>query len=601
MDELKDFEDQIVFKLDSKNNIISVSKMFSNLFNRPVVDKPITDFIPNFNTSCPKIFTTVYKQTSIKSINNTVYYFLSPKDKNDPQEVFLAKMSHELKTLLNGIIGMTELLNDTILTTRQMGYMDTITQCSNQLLIIINDILDYAKMRTGKLKLNPEPFNVRECIEEALDIVALKATQKNLQLYQEPPKVNTISYIIADKPRLRQILINLLQNAIKYTDKGEVVISYSEDKSNTDTLLFSVRDTGCGIPEEKQKVIFDAFNPDISASSGTGLGLAIVKRLVEIMGGTISVNSKVGKGSIFTFTIKADLSHSDDSNNNNSPKSSLSRRSSIIFEDKSLMDKVVLIVDDKSTNRTILAQHVIKWYMKPIICGSAEEAMTYIDNNYHFDLVLVDIHMPETNGIELARQIRDRFPNLPIIAVSSLLEDPLKETSFLTDAISKPVKSKRLYTMIMRILKPEYDTKYTKELASQTKKSLKILLVEDVKYNQDVVVGYLKKIGYTDITTAFTGAEALNVLHSQDINIIFMDISMEPMDGFQTTKEVIKMFPDKRRRPLIIALTAHTNDLTKENCFKAGMNAYLSKPVEISKLKVLLEVIEKKLNGINPI
>lgn len=596
MDELKDFEDQIVFQLDSKNNIISASKMFSNLFNRPVINKSITQFIPNFNTQCPKIFTTVYKQTSIKSINNTVFYFLFPKDKNDPQEVFLAKMSHELKTLLNGIIGMTELLNDTILTSRQMGYMDTITQCSNQLLIIINDILDYAKMRTGKLKLNPEPFNVRECIEEALDIVALKATQKNLQLYQEPPKVNTISFIIADKPRLRQILINLLQNAIKYTDKGEVVISYTEDKSNTDTLLFSVRDTGCGIPEEKQKVIFDAFNPDISASSGTGLGLAIVKRLVEIMGGTISVNSKVGKGSIFTFTIKADLSHSDDSSNN-SPKSSLSRRSSIIFEDKSLMDKVVLIVDDKSTNRTILAQHVIKWYMKPIICGSATEAMTYIDNNYHFDLALVDIHMPETNGIELARQIRERYPNLPIIAVSSLLEDPLKETSFLTDAISKPVKSKRLYTMIMRILKPEYETKYTKDLASQIKKSLKILLVEDVKYNQDVIVGYLKKMGYTDTTTAFTGAEALNVLHSQDINVIFMDISMEPMDGYQTTKEIIKMFPDKRKRPLIIALTAHTNDATKEKCFKAGMNAYLSKPVEISKLKVLLEVIEKKVNG----
>lgn len=597
MDELKDFEDQIVFQLDSKNNIINASKMFSNLFNRSVINKPITDFIPNFNTSCPKIFTTVYKQTSIKSVNNTIYYFLFPKEKNDPQEVFLAKMSHELKTLLNGIIGMTELLNDTILTTKQIEYMDTITQCSNQLLSIINDILDYAKMRTGNLKLNPEPFNVRECIEEALDIVALKATQKNLQLYQEPPKVNTISYIIADKPRLRQILINLLQNAIKYTDKGEVVISYTEDKSNIDTLLFSVRDTGCGIPEEKQKVIFDAFNPNISASSGTGLGLAIVKRLVEIMGGTISVKSKIGKGSIFTFTIKADLSHSDDSNNN-SPKSSLSRRSSIIFEDKSLMDKVVLIVDDKSTNRTILAQHVIKWYMKPIICGSAKEAMTYIDNNYQFDLALIDIHMPEINGIELARQIRDRYPNLPIIAVSSLLEDPLKETSFLTDAISKPIKSKRLYTMIMRILKPEYDTKYTKELASQSKRNLKILLVEDVKYNQDVVVGYLKKIGYADITTAYTGAEALNVLHSQLIDVIFMDISMEPMDGFQATKEIIKMFPDKRNRPLIIALTAHTNDATKENCFKAGMNAYLSKPVEISKLKVLLEVIEKKINGV---
>lgn len=600
MDELKDFEDQIVFQLDSKNNIINMSKMFSNLFNRPVINKPITDFIPDINSSCPKILTTVYKKTSIKSINDTVYYFLFPKEKQDPQEVFLAKMSHELKTLLNGIIGMTELLNDTILTSKQMEYMDTITQCSNQLLSIINDILDYAKMRTGKLKLNPEPFNVRECIEEALDIVALKATQKKLQLYQEPPKVNTISFIIADKPRLRQILINLLQNAVKYTEKGEVVISYAEDKSNSDTLLFSVRDTGCGIPEDKQKIIFDAFNSNVSPSSGTGLGLAIVKRLVEVMGGTITVKSKVGKGSTFTFTIKADLSHSDDSNNN-SPKLSISRRSSIIFEDKSLMDKIVLIVDDKSINRTILAQHVIKWYMKPIICGSAKEAMTYIDNNYYFDLALIDIHMPEINGIELAKQIRDKYPNLPIIAVSSLLEDPLKETTFLTDAISKPVKSKRLYTMIMRILKPEYETKYTKDLASNVKKNLKILLVEDVKYNQDVVVGYLKKIGYTDITTAFSGAEALNVLHSQIINVIFMDISMEPMDGFQTTKEIIKMFPSKRNRPLIIALTAHTNDSIKENCFKAGMNAYLSKPVEISKLKVLLEVIEKKLNGINPI
>jgi len=596
------FKNQYVFQLHN-NEIINTSPLFNNLFDEDILNKPISNFIKHLpqikynETEIIKINTKEYNITSLELLDKTIYYFLAPIEVNDPQEIFLAKMSHELKTLLNGIIGMAELLNDTILTSKQTEYMNTINQCSNQLLAIINDILDFTKMRTGKLKLKPEPFNVRECIEEALDVVVLKATKKGLQLYQDPPKINTVSYIIADKARLRQIIINLLENAIKYTDKGDVVITYSEERNASDTLIFSVRDTGCGIPEDKHTSIFTAFNSDISHASGTGLGLAIVKNLVEIMGGNITVKSKVNKGSTFTFTIKADLSCSE---NSDSPNSSISPKSVIMHDDNSLADKTVLIVDDKPFNRTIISRHVIKWYMNPVMCGSAMEAMTYIDNNYTFDIALIDIHMPDTDGIQLAKQIKSVCPNLPIIALSSLLDDPLSlndaNTTIFTNAISKPIKSQKLYTMIMKILKPEYETKYTKELAFQPKKQLKILLVEDVKFNQDVIVGYLKKIGYYDITTAYSGPEALHILHSQEFNVIFMDISMVPMDGFETTSEIIKLFPNKFARPLIIAMTAHTNDTIKEQCFKIGMSAYLSKPVEIRKLKTLLELIEKKNN-----
>ncbi len=593
------FKDQYVFQLDKNQNIICASKAFINLFSVSPLKTSLSKVIPKLSSTV-KIQSIEYNTTSIKANNNTVYHFLIPTEIQDPQEIFLAKMSHELKTLLNGIIGMAELLNDTILTSKQTDYMSTINQCSAQLLSIINDILDFTKMKSGKLKLKPEPFNVRECIEEALDIVALKATRKGLQLYQEPPKINTISFIIADKARLRQILINLLENAIKYTTKGEVIISYAEDQTkgkdqtSENGILFSVKDTGCGIPDDKQKIIFNVFNEDITTASGTGLGLAIVSKLVEVMGGTISVSSKVDKGSTFTFKIKADLSYSDDGKNN-SPTTSISHKSSLIHEDRSLVDKTVLIVDDKPINRTIIAQQVIKWYMIPTICGSAMEAMTFIENNYNFDLAIIDVQMPDMNGLELAKQIKSFYPNLPIIAVSSLLDDPMKEAPFLTDAISKPVSSHKLYTIIMKTLKPDYETKYTKELALQPKKKTKILLVEDINFNQDVIIGFLKKLGYNDITSAFSGPEAINFLHSQTFNVIFMDISMQPMDGFQTTKEVMKLLPNKHTRPLIIAMTAHTNDTIKDKCFKSGMNAFIPKPIEISKLKTLLELIDKKL------
>lgn len=500
------------------------------------------------------------------------------------KDAFLANMSHELKTLLNGIVGMSQLLIDTQLTLQQSDYTNTIYQCSVQLLAIINDILDFSKMEAGRVKLTEETFELRECLEEIFDIVSLKATQKKLQISyiideDVPP------CILCDKTRLKQILINLLDNGIKFTDKGEIAAKINIlSKSNDDCVLqFEVKDTGIGIPEKHYDEIFEVFTQvnDVETKKypGTGLGLPICKYLVKLMGGDIWVENRMGNGSIFYFTI--DVKRVD---------TMLKNRYN---QDRKFINKKVLIVDDNSNNRTILCSLIIKWGMMPIACGSAEEALVYINSDFKFDLALLDVQMPKTSGITLAKEIKKLLPHLPLISLSSM-GDTFKITPHLFLAnLTKPVKHERLYQICINILDPDNKQDEYKIDKQRSDNNLKILLVEDVGYNQKVAKGLLAKLGYNNVDIGSTGLEAIEYVKQNTYDVIFLDLIMEPIDGFQTANRLAEIF-DLSHRPYVVAMTAQTTDSIRDKCTKSGMDGFIGKPIVIQELETMLNIISSK-------
>ena len=505
------------------------------------------------------------------------------------KDAFLANMSHELKTLLNGIVGMSQLMMDTNLNHQQIDYANTIYQCSVQLLAIINDILDYSKMEAGRLKLNLEPFELRECLEEAYDIVALKAGQKNLQIsYMIEQCVP--AFVVGDKARVKQVILNLLENAIKFTDKGEIVTKLDvakEPRNGTFSLLFSIRDTGIGIEKEKQEVIFDVFTQghDVSTKkyAGTGLGLPICKHIVNLMGGKLWVESEFGKGSTFHFTVKVE-------EYDNAPTVTENK-------DATLTGKKVLIVDDNSTNRTILSSTVIKWGMLPVTCGSAEEAMVFICSDFKFDVGLLDIQMPDVSGITLAEQIKQKKPELPLVCLSSMGDTFDIKTGLFIANLTKPVKHSRLYNILLNVLKPTVKVKYDyRNMVQKVEdKGLRILLVDDVLHNQKVGLGLLNKLGYHMVDVASNGVDTLEYLKRGSYDVLFLDLIMEPIDGFQTAREITRLFPNKQDRPYIVAMTAQTTDTIKEKCYQHEMDGFIGKPVVLKELETMLAIIEKNV------
>jgi len=508
------------------------------------------------------------------------------------KDTFLANMSHELKTLLNGIVGMSQLLMDTEMSLTQSDYTNTIYQCSVQLLAIINDILDFSKMEAGRISLHKDIFNLRECIEEAYDVIALKASKKGLNisylLEQSVP-----ASIIGDKARVKQVLINLLENAIKFTEKGEVFTNI--DVVNTEngkyTLKFSIHDTGIGIEANKKDMIFDIFtqaHADVTTKKypGTGLGLPICRHLVDLMGGELWVDSVYGNGSVFHFTVIVD-ENTDTSSH------------SINDRDPVLIGKRVLIVDDNATNRTIICSTVLKWKMKPIMCGSAEEALVFINSGYQFDLGLLDIQMPGISGIMLAQEIRKKKSNMPLIALSSLGNDcNIVNNDLFVSILNKPIKDSRLYNTCVNVLRPNIKVKYNKDLVLHSNisyKSTKILLAEDIIFNQKVAIGLLNKLGYNHVDIVSNGIGVMEKIKGGSYDVIFMDLIMEPMDGFQTTRDIVRLIPEKNDRPFIVAMTAQTTDTIKEKCYSVGMDGFISKPVVLKELGTMLEIIEESL------